>query len=73
MSYNPYEVLESRYSRAGYGQQKKSNEPIMYDPMKARSANRGPGQKEKNVALPGSLLKVWEGVFELAKDNQINA
>lgn len=25
--------------------------------------------KEKNIAPPGSLLKVWEGNIELAKDN----
>jgi hypothetical protein len=38
----------------------------MYDPTKNKVQK---GIKEKNVAPPGSLLKVWEGNIEMAKDN----
>ena len=40
----------------------------MYDPTKYKIRV----SKEKNVAPPGSLLKVWEGNVELAKDNMIS-
>ena len=67
--YNPYEILESRHALIGGvrpGTQKKAQEPIMYDPSKAKLGVRKSG--EKNVAPAGSLLKVWEGTLELAKD-----
>lgn len=57
VSYNPYEIVEQRYNKYA---QKKSSEPIMYDPSKV-SGFRGTGPKKRNVAPPGSLLKVWEG------------
>ena len=66
VEYDPQEIIQQRNNRLG---QKKSAEPIMYDPMKAKFGNRGgPLVKEKNHAPPGSLLKVWEGQLELAKD-----
>ena len=39
----------------------------MYDPAKAQKSVN----KEKTVAPAGSLLRVWEGSIELAKDNVI--
>ena len=65
ISYNPYEILEQiKYSRMNL---KKSTEPILYDPKK--NMKKGNINKEKNIAPPGSLLKVWEGILELAKDS----
>jgi hypothetical protein len=51
---------------------KKSSEPILYDPMKARSVGRSGMVREKNTAPSGSLLKVWDGTLELAKDNIVS-
>jgi hypothetical protein len=39
----------------------------MYDPAKAQKSVN----KERTVAPAGSLLRVWEGSIELAKDNVI--
>lgn len=64
IQYNPYEAID-RYIRYG---QKRSSEPILYDPNKGKQRQ----QKEKNVAPAGSLLKVWEGNLELAKYNTIS-
>lgn len=42
----------------------------MYDPIKDRNLAKGSLSKEKNLAPPGSLLKVWEGMIEISKDQQ---
>lgn len=40
----------------------------MYDPMKFKPRIN----KEKAIAPAGSLLRVWEGTVELAKDNMFS-
>jgi hypothetical protein len=46
---------------------KKPFEPFLYDPAKAAKTVN----KERTYAAPGSLLRVWEGSLEIAKDNII--
>jgi hypothetical protein len=71
MLYNPYEVYEQRHLgvNAPFSLHKiapkKPSEPILYDPSKTLKQS----QRPKTLAPPGSLLKVWEGTLELAKDN----
>ena len=71
IQYNPYEIFEARHLGVGtgYGRHpaKKPSEPVMYDPAKAQKSVN----KERTVAPAGSLLRVWEGSIELAKDNVI--
>jgi hypothetical protein len=80
VQYNPYEVFETKhlgtssFSPFSRYVPKKPSEPILYDPSKVAAASgtsssTSGGIKEKHVAPPGSLLKVWDGTLEMAKDN----
>jgi hypothetical protein len=40
VTYSPYEIIDFKYSKFG---QKKSSEPIMYDPSKAKGYKLGQG------------------------------
>jgi hypothetical protein len=55
---------------SGYmGQQlRKPTEPILYDPSRSQQKTHS---KQLNTAAPGSLLRVWDGSLELAKDHQL--
>ncbi len=61
IQYNIYENIEQRRFNL-----RKPGEAILYDPIKERNSAQGPVQR--NVAPPGSLLKVWEGQLELTKE-----
>ena len=81
--YNPVEVFEQRHlgmSQGGMGmlfnqrqqqQPRKPSMPILYDPIRAQKGPISP--QEKNRATPGSLLSVWSGSLELARDMYLKA
>jgi hypothetical protein len=78
LQYNPYEIFETKHLGGssfmkiggGYmGQQlRKPTEPILYDPSRSQQKTHS---KQLNTAAPGSLLKIWDGSLELAKDHQL--
>ena len=79
LQYNPYEIFEAKHLGGsgfmkiggGYmGQQqlRKPAEPILYDPSRSQQKSHS---KQLNTAPPGSLLKIWDGSLELAKDHQL--
>lgn len=48
--------------------QRKPSEPILYDPSRSQQKSHS---KQLNTAATGSLLKVWDGSLELAKDHML--
>ena len=76
--YNPYSIVEANNSLNQFSSMsmhtphgfpslgpKSKPEMILYDPIKSALKERNDEIKIRNVAQPGSLIKVWEGTLDI--------